>query len=99
MLPPVRVRQVYHAGQGQGKRAHAHHPHHLRDLDLAWSVVLNPRGSRGRVAGTADGRQAGDFGQLTVGRKDGRGDRLPAPAGRTAFPLQVFIACSLLLGT
>ena len=55
MLPPARVRQAYHAGQGQGKRAHPLHLRHLRGLDLAWSGVLNPRGSRGRVAGAADG--------------------------------------------
>ena len=55
MLPPVRDRQAYHAGQGQGKRAHPFHPYHLRGLDLAWSGTLNPRGSRGRVAGAVDG--------------------------------------------
>jgi hypothetical protein len=88
-LPPARECQVYHAGQGQGKRAPTHRPRHLHGLDLAWSGVLNPRGSRGRVAGTADGRQGQTRGEGsrsaermnagTVSRLQQEGLPFPAP--------------------
>ncbi len=57
-------------------------PHLLRGLDVAWSVTLNPRGSRGRVAGTADGREVRESGTASGRQREGRGDRLPAPAER-----------------
>ena len=61
-------------------------PHLLRGLDVAWSVTLNPRGSRGRVAGTADGREVRESGTASGRQREGRGDRLPAPAEGAAFP-------------
>ncbi len=57
-------------------------PHLLRGLDVAWSVTLNPRGSRGRVAGTADSREVRESGTACGRQREVRGDRLPAPAAR-----------------
>ncbi len=88
-LPPVRERSVYHAGQGSPlslRRACPHStPFHLHGLDLAWSVALNPHG-RGRVAGTADGREGAAHSDESRSAEQGRGDRLAAPAGRAALP-------------
>ncbi len=56
-LPPARAGRRYHAGQGQSKRAHSTPDPHQRGLDRAWLEASDPRGSWGRVAGPANGRQ------------------------------------------
>lgn len=74
-------------GSRPGKRAHPHHPRHLRGLDLAWSVAFNPHGGdASRARQTADeGRQTHPVG--THGRQEeGRGDRSAAPADRGRLP-------------
>ncbi len=52
-------------------------PHLLRGLDVAWSVTLNPRGSRGRVAGTADSREVREAEGSTRGPSAGSSSEGP----------------------
>jgi hypothetical protein len=95
-LPPVRERSVSHAGQGSPLSLRRACPHstlfHLHGLDLAWSLALNSHG-RGRVAGTADGRERAAHGEDegTVWRLQQEGP--PCPPRVVTCSLQSYFLC------